>query len=302
MKATEDLNFSEVLIVIKRNKVRECNKNDYMTFPRQFETYKWYKPIFVLLLACLFVGIFFVGIALLYILLSGEKDFSNANYYGYGALISVGITATILPAVAIASKIVKDRPFSSYSSSRGGWNWKIFFKCLLVAIPIIALYYAVLLISSDIAVTHVIEFTVFGFFATLIITPIQCISEEYLFRGLLSQTIASWTKSSIIGVIFSSLIFMLMHPQKNGLGLLATLICGISFAIIVWKTKGLEATGAMHTVINLSCFILGGFGIVSNTNQMSEITMLAETMIYVLYLIVIVFVADRKLKWFELNK
>lgn len=132
--------------MIKRNKVRECNKNDYMTFPRQFETYKWYRPIWVLLLACLFVGIFFVGIALLYILLSGEKDFSNANYYGYGALISVGITATILPALAIASRIVKDRPFSSYSSSRGGWNWKIFFKCLLLAETMIYVLYLIVIV------------------------------------------------------------------------------------------------------------------------------------------------------------
>ena len=105
----------------------QVNENDYMTFPRQFETYKWYKPILVLLLALAFVGVFFIGIALLYIVLSGEKNFNNANYYGYGALISLGITASFLPALAIASKIVKDRPYSSYSSSRGGWNWKIFF-------------------------------------------------------------------------------------------------------------------------------------------------------------------------------
>lgn len=40
-----------------------------------------------------------------------------------------------IPSLYLASKVVKDRPFSSYSSSRGGWNFKLYFKAL--AIPLI---------------------------------------------------------------------------------------------------------------------------------------------------------------------
>ena len=37
-----------------------------------------------------------------------------------------------IPALYLATKIVKDRPFSSYASSRGGWNFKLYFKALLI--------------------------------------------------------------------------------------------------------------------------------------------------------------------------
>ena len=49
------------------------------------------------------------------------------------------------PAIYIASKIVRDRPFSSYSSSHGGWNWKLYLKCL--SIPF-AIYYDVTILKQ----------------------------------------------------------------------------------------------------------------------------------------------------------
>lgn len=39
--------------------------------------------------------------------------------------------------------VVRDRPYSSYSSSRGGWNWGAFGKCLLVAVAVMAIDFAV---------------------------------------------------------------------------------------------------------------------------------------------------------------
>ena len=55
---------------------------------------------------------------------------------GLNSALPIIITDLIIfmfvPALYVASKIVKDRPFSSYSSSRGGWNFKLYFKALII--------------------------------------------------------------------------------------------------------------------------------------------------------------------------
>jgi hypothetical protein len=54
-----------------------------------------------------------------------REALSNSSAYFYsgpGLLMAVGGVAGMLPALALAERIVRGRPFSSYSSSRGGWN------------------------------------------------------------------------------------------------------------------------------------------------------------------------------------
>jgi hypothetical protein len=55
----------------------------------------------------------------------------------------IGGVATLLPALALATLIVGDRPFSSLSSSRGGWNWPAFFKCVALSVLVLAVITAV---------------------------------------------------------------------------------------------------------------------------------------------------------------
>ena len=55
----------------------------------------------------------------------GYESFNNLNFIVIAMLLSIVL---YLPALYIATRILKYRPFSSFSSSRGGWNWKLFFK------------------------------------------------------------------------------------------------------------------------------------------------------------------------------
>ncbi|MBQ6099260.1 MAG: hypothetical protein IJL02_05285, partial [Methanobrevibacter sp.] len=56
----------------------------------------------------------------------------SGTYEGLNSALPIIISDLILimfiPSLYLASKIVNDRPFSSYSSSRGGWNFKLYFK------------------------------------------------------------------------------------------------------------------------------------------------------------------------------
>lgn len=62
----------------------------------------------------------------------------------YFSYLSIAI---FIPIIYIGSKIVRDRPFSSYSSSCGGWNWKLYLKCLSIAFGIYLAFFCSIYIA-----------------------------------------------------------------------------------------------------------------------------------------------------------
>ena len=113
---------------------------DYITFPRTFENYKWYKPLLVIVLGAIMFLVCQIILVLIFGAIYGENVIGGIMSGGYETLNTSDASvyysylsiALFLPIIYIASKIVRDRPFSSYASSRGGWNWKLYFKCLLI--------------------------------------------------------------------------------------------------------------------------------------------------------------------------
>ena len=115
---------------------------DYITIGKEFENYKWYKPLLVMILA---VIIYLILTAIVGVVFEGifgdisaglSDDYDSLNTLGPASLFSYLMLAIAIPAIYLASLIVKDRPFSSYASSRGGWRWKLFFKCMAVPLVI----------------------------------------------------------------------------------------------------------------------------------------------------------------------
>lgn len=129
-----------------------------------------------------------------------------------------------IPSLYLASKVVKDRPFSSYSSSRGGWNFKLYFKAL--AIPLI-LY--IIYMGADAVITGpkgTSNLSIAFLAVILISVPLQSIAEEYVFRGLFMQTFGSWFKIPVLAIVLQAIIFALCHGY-NSIGLFETLVMGL---------------------------------------------------------------------------
>jgi uncharacterized protein len=91
----------------------------------------------------------------------------------------------------------------------------------------------------------------------LVITPIQTSAEELFFRGYLLQGIGLKTRSLLIPILGSSLLFMLPHllnPEaKLNLFLMALLylLLGIFLAVITVKDNSLELAMGVHAANNL---------------------------------------------------
>lgn len=286
------------------NMSREVKEHGYATYPRRFMGYKWYKPIlFAFIMAAIALS-FISVLSFIAGVFSQDPNFISNVQKGYdgmdvytlsGCLIQLGVLASFIPAIKITSLIINDRPFSSYSSSRGGWNWKIFGKMMLVAFVVCGVPNIILVIVDG--KTGVNRFTVVGFIALTLLGPLQCVAEEYLFRSVIMQTIGSWFKLPILGLIFSTVIFLMLHPY-NIIGVIAVGISGLGMGITVLLTKGLEASSAVHIANNMVAFYASGLGWGAIKSEVDVRDIIVDILVYVVYIGFIVY-ADKKLHWFD---
>ena len=286
------------------NMSREVKEHGYSTYPRRFMGYKWYKPILfafrMAAIALSFISVlsFIAGVFSQdpNFISNVQKGYDGMNVYTLsGCLIQLGALASFIPAIKITSLIINDRPFSSYSSSRGGWNWKIFGKMMLVAFVVCGVPNIILVIVDG--KTGVNRFTVVGFIALTLLGPLQCVAEEYLFRSVIMQTIGSWFKLPILGLIFSTVIFLMLHPY-NIIGVIAVGISGLGMGITVLLTKGLEASSAVHIANNMVAFYASGLGWGAIKSEVDVRDIIVDVLVYVVYIGFIVY-ADKKLHWFD---
>jgi membrane protease YdiL (CAAX protease family) len=214
-----------------------------------------------------------------------------------GAILYLGSVSCLLLGIAIATKWVKLRSFNTVASSCGGFSFKIFTKVMLAALGIIGIPVAIdVFINAD--AKGPVEFTVLGFIACIILGPLQCCGEEFMFRGVVLQAIGSWVKIPILAIVVQTLLFVLGHPYGI-YGRIEVAAAGLIMGYMVYYTRGLEASCAAHIANNMMLFILNGFGfktISSDGGQLKDVIMVV--VVNGLYLAFLIFM-DKKYKWFE---
>ena len=275
--------------------------SEYIDFPRTFEKYRWYKPILVLIVGLIIFLIFQVLLVLFFNAIYGWNFIMQIATGGYEVLntevgqifTDLGVIVTI-PALYFATKIVKDRPFSSYASSRGGWNFKLYFKALLIPFILFIIIEAIDVVFRGSNGTN--HFTIPFFILCLILVPLQCIAEEYIFRGLFMQTFGSWFKIPILAIILQAVIFAAVHGY-NSLGIIAVFISGIVFGFFTWKTNGIEVSSAIHTANNLSICLFVMFGLHSTSSTL-ELNDTIISVVFEIILLIIMYYVGKKTDWF----
>ena len=292
-----------------------AREHSYPVYGRQFKSYRWYKPIIT---AVLFFGIYtglalllFVGVmfairnevtpdSLQSVLASiFATDYDSMDLANpWQSIVSLGGVAVMIPALWLASLIVRDRPFSSYSSSRGGWSSKVFWKAFPVAFICIALPVLV----DELYIQHHIDnfqmrFTLASFAVVTILGPLQCIAEEYVFRGLLMQTLGSWLRVPVIAVILQSVVFVLMHPYDM-IGKIGIFVTGMVFALTAWIGRGIEISSAFHICNNMTIFYLQGMNMTEISSSSDIRSLIFETVTGAVFVLAI-FIISKRTNWFS---
>ena len=276
-------------------------KLGFVTFPTTFENYKWYKPILVFIIGVIIYNILNLIISIPFDIVYGEQFITSIMNGGYeasnnaiGEIYSDLIVIVMIPSLYIASKIVKDRPFSSYVSSRGGWNYKLYLKALVIPFVIMIIFEGIdIAFNGSEGSNH---FSIGYFIICLILVPLQCIAEEYVFRGLIMQTFGSWFKIPVLAVILQAILFAALHGYNN-LGNISIFISGLIFGIIAWKTNGIEVSSAIHTVNNLVITMTVMFGLSLNSSTIEISDFLLSTLIDVIIFAAVYYVG-MKTNWF----
>ena len=140
--------------------------SDYITFPTTFENYKWYKPILVFIvglvmfaiLSALLIAVFWVAFGSNFVMSIVTGGYEVMNTVWGQIFTDLGVII-MLPSLYLASKIVKDRPFSSYASSRGGFNFKLYLKAFAIPFALIIQFN----ILSEVDNYEIIPFNSFSF-------------------------------------------------------------------------------------------------------------------------------------------
>jgi membrane protease YdiL (CAAX protease family) len=100
----------------------------------------------------------------------------------------------------------------------------------------------------------------------LLTTPLQAAGEEYAFRGLITQAIGSWFPrggiAAVVGGLVSATLFALAHGTQSPWLFGDRFAFGAAASYVVWRTGGLEASIALHTVNNLAAI---GIALASGT-------------------------------------
>ena len=268
-------------------------EHEYPTYPRRFISYRWFKPLLAgLLFAVLYLGSN-VAIVLLGALNQGglESVMKIAGSYdtmdvssGLGILLNLGSLAVAIPLLALTALIVRDRPFSSYSSARGGWDWSVFGRMMLLALLVCGVPNLVWILLDHGPLNN--QFTIATFLLLTVMGPLQCIAEEYMFRGLLMQTFGGWFRIPVIAVVLQALIFMAMHPY-NLTGKLTILATGCMMGLMAWISRGIEASSAIHIVNNMVAFYADGLGLGAIGSEVSSLDLVVTLIIDAVYVAVL---------------
>ncbi len=235
-------------------------------------TYGWWKPLVGLLLAVsvwLLASVVLVVVAL--VARGGDVDafLDQLATDPLGAPSTLLITnlnlALLIPAVWLAVLVVHQERLGWLSSVARRLRWRLLLSFTGVATVLIGAGLGV----ASLLVPTVDPGTGTGFdrgyvVATLAVvlltTPLQAAAEEYLFRGYLSQSIASWIRPELAGALLAGaitgLLFALAHGSQDVPTFLSRLAFGLTGSLVVWLTGGLEAAIAYHTMNNVLLFLL----------------------------------------------
>ncbi|KIX22356.1 CAAX protease [Flavobacterium sp. 316] len=182
---------------------------------------------------------------------------------------SVGVNGAFIMLIAPLSvgvfaiwfwvKFIQGQSIKSLTTSRAKVDWKrIFFSFSLWSLITIGMTLLAYYSTPEDFVWNFNpqKFAIF-FLIAIILIPLQTSFEEYLFRGNFLQGLALVTKSRLVPLLITSILFGLMHianPEVGKIGLIIMVYyigTGLFLGILTIMDEGLELALGFHAANNL---------------------------------------------------
>lgn len=256
--------------------------------------HRWWRPLVALLLFVLvgFLVLIAATLALWAMALAPQglplPDLANPGVAGAVLnepmfLLFSGFASLVatIPAVLMTVRWAQKRPLSSVTGVVGKLRWKWFGRCGLIALGVFAPAFAIeigyeLLTGTPdgpgfpgwVVYARVV-------LIALLVVPLQSAAEEYVFRGFLLQTFTAWFRTPWIGMVLSSVLFLLGHGYTDPLVWCQLLLMAISACWLTIRTGGLEAAIAMHGANNVLSLLIEGTSGVPGLEQAGDFAVMS---------------------------
>lgn len=253
-------------------------------------TYRWWRP----LVAVLLTAVFFIGVSILVaipvfvvLLLTNAVDLFSPTATGdltrllspdmarpWTIAFGLGSIILVLPLVPLALRIVGIRPSGARVNILHSVLFSLRWRWLAVTlIPALVIWIGVLVVQVGVGVALGDELLPFStdvptyllsMLLVVVLVPVQAATEEYLYRGVLLQSVGSWVRWAPVTIVVSAVLFGFSHAY-DGWGIATVAVMGVGFAFVTIRTGGLEAAITMHAVNNIGAFAASGTGMFGPT-------------------------------------
>lgn len=233
--------------------------------------YRWWKALLSLALAGVFA---FVSINLATVALAGiglaqgetnpmqwvTDQIGATTDLGPVGFIFVNVSLIVLiPSSMFALWIVHRVRPKFLTSVVGGFRWRWLLRCLVIVVPIWAIYLGLSVILGPEPTPRPAQWLAL-LVIVVVMTPFQAAGEEYFFRGLITQTLGSWFAHPIVAFIVPTVVgtvaFAFAHGSTDPWIFASLAIFAVTAAVATWRTGGLEAGIAIHAVNNVGVFFV----------------------------------------------
>ncbi|MEV5147693.1 type II CAAX endopeptidase family protein [Streptomyces sp. NPDC052727] len=175
-----------------------------------------------------------------------------------GTAVDLLCIAVGIPVLLLIVRWIGRRPAGTVSSVTGRLRWRWLLLCVLTAVPILGLAMGcmVLLPADGEPESQWVGWPAFGraLAVLVVLVPVQAAAEEYVFRGWLTQTAGAFLRSPWAALLPQAVLFAAAHGWGTPWGFADLVVFGLAAGWLTWRTGGLEASIALHTVNNLLAF------------------------------------------------
>ncbi|WP_158296541.1 CPBP family intramembrane glutamic endopeptidase [Nocardioides albidus] len=249
-----------------------ADDRDFHRLARSSGRHRWWRPVLVLTVAAaLFVlGTLLSVVPLVVIGLAapGQEDVidralaSSEMSDPMAATFMLLAIAVMLPAALLAVRLAGARPMGTLSSVAGRLRVALLGRCLGLALLLVILaMLAFVTVDGTWPDATLTARTLPLLAVAVLVVPVQAAAEEYVFRGLLMQTVGAWLRHPAFAIVLPVPLFTLGH-EYDGLGLVDVTSFALVAGWLTWRTGGLEAAIGLHVANNAAIVAFGAFGLV----------------------------------------
>lgn len=240
----------------------------YHRLTRELPNHRWWKPLAALgLTAVSYVLIVLLVVLAVGNLVPGGQIHVNRLLVGateflidpVALVLFLGVIVALLPALTIGVSIVYGRSLGLLASVRGRLRLRPLVVSLVVALAACSVEFLLVSISLD-AARIPWSRAWLPLLLMVVLVPLQAGAEEFFFRGMLMQTVGAWVRPVAVAILVQTVLFAAAHGYRpSGAVVVGTI--GLVAGWLTWRTGGLEAGIALHTVNNWVAFLPSVLGL-----------------------------------------